>query len=71
MALGDQLFETLEIELPGLHAEQVTGGPRCESRLVAPDDGEHLAQAGDVIAQCVVGRVPTLLREELGDQAIA
>jgi hypothetical protein len=70
MALGGQLLEALEIELARLDAEQVTRRSRRESRLVAPHCGEHLAQAGDVITECVVGRVPTLLREELGDQAV-
>ena len=65
------MLETLQIELTRLDAEQIARRPHRESRLVAAHGREHLAQAGDVITERVVGRVPILLREELGDQAIA
>src|SRR5947208_15340809 len=58
MSLRDQLLEALEIELARLDSEQVTRRPCRESRFLAPHRGEHLAQPGDVITQCVIGRGP-------------
>src|SRR5262249_27043124 len=70
-SLEDQLLETLEIELAGLHAQQVAGRPRHDSRLVAPHRRENPPPTGKVVAEGVVGRVHALLGEELGDQTVA
>ena len=67
----DELLEVLEVELARLDAQQVTGRPRGEARLVVRRRGEHLAQPRDVVAQRVVGGVDALLREQLGDQPVA
>ena len=47
-ALGDQVLEYLEVELSGLHAEQVSGRPRDDPRLVGRRRAERLPQPRDV-----------------------
>ena len=66
---ADETLEVLEIELPGLDAQEVAGCAGDEPGLVRARGAEHLPEPRDVVAQRVVGRVHALLREELADQS--
>ena len=66
-----QALEVLEVELARLDAQQVAGRPRRQSWLVARRRDQHLAQAGHLVAQRVVGRAHALVGEELVDQPVA
>jgi hypothetical protein len=68
--LGDKLLEPVQIELSGLDAEDVARRARYQSRLV-PSWIQRLAEARDLDAQCVVGRLASLLSHQLVDQPVA
>ena len=61
----------LEVELTRTDAKEVAGSPGDEARLVGSSRGEYFAEARNLVAQRVVGRIQTLLREELADQPLA
>src|SRR5262249_49347628 len=69
--VGDQPFESLEVELARLDSQQITGRARHQSGLVRRYGVENLAEPPDLVSECVLGRVHALLDKELVDQSLA
>ena len=66
----DELFEELDIELVGLDPQQISRRACHKPWLVRPRR-QHLPQARHVVPQRMIGGVHALLREELGNEAVA
>ncbi len=66
----DEPFEELDIKLVRLDPQEISRRTCHEPWLLRPRR-QHLAQARNVVPQRMIGGVHALLREELGDEAIA
>ena len=69
-ALDRQSLELLQVELPRLYSQQVPGRMCDETWWIDAGRGQHLAQSGDLVAQCVIGRVRAQLGEQFRDEAV-
>ena len=70
MPFHDQPLERLKVELARFDPKEIPRWPRDEARLVHAGGAEQLAQAGDVISQCVVGGVHALIGKKLRNEPV-